>query len=68
VPASSCFALKAGPSAAAPRVPTGTYCFSAQGLITAITYPSGDTVRLTQASLGTPPATRFVPYATPTPV
>jgi hypothetical protein len=48
-------------------VQAGTYCFAATGVLTAVTYPSGNTARLTSVS-STAPATRFVPYASPAPL
>jgi hypothetical protein len=56
----------ASPSAAA--VPAGRYCFTADGLLAAATFPSGNTVRMTAAQVGAPPAAQFTPYAKPTPL
>jgi len=58
------------PSASSPAatVPAGRYCFTADGLLAGATYPSGNTVLLTNAQVGSPPAAQFTPYAKPTPL
>jgi hypothetical protein len=68
VPASTCFAVRPVASTPKPQALAATYCFSMRGLLTAVTYPSHDTVRLVDAALRTPPTSRFVPYASPTPI
>jgi hypothetical protein len=68
VPAATCFALRARAGTAKPRAPRGTYCFSASGALTAVTYPSGNTLRMVSLRLRTPPKARFRPYAHPTPL
>jgi len=56
------------PSASGSPVPAGRYCFTADGLLAAARYPSGNTVQLTSAQVGSPPAAQFTPYAKPTPL
>ena len=68
VPAASCFDVRPTASAPKPRALAATYCFSMRGLLTAVTYPSHNTVRLVTATLRPPPSSRFVPYASPTPI
>lgn len=68
VPAAKCFAVKPTASAPKPTVDAGTYCFSDNGLITAVSYPSGNTLALTSVTVAPPPPSKFVPYATPTPL
>lgn len=68
VPAGTCFAIKPLASAPSPRVDPGTYCFADVGVITSITYRSGNTVRLTRVSMRRPPSSTFVPYSSPTPL
>jgi hypothetical protein len=67
VPAAQCYAVKAGVLTPQPAVQQGTYCFSAGGAITSVTYPSGNTARMT-AMRATAPAAKFVPYAKPAPL
>jgi hypothetical protein len=67
LPAATCFALKAGLLTPAPAVQPGTYCFADTGVLTSVTYPSGNTAKLTQVSSDAP-AFRFKPYAKPAPL
>lgn len=68
IPAATCFAVRPTASAPTPTVNEGTYCLSGNGLITAVMYPSGNTLALTSVTVGPPDPSRFVPYATPTPL
>ena len=78
VPAAECFDVSpqvsssAGPESAGPesadRVPAGRYCFIADGLLAAASYPSGNTVHLTAFQAATPAPGQFTPYAKPTPL
>ena len=67
VPAATCFAVKAGLLTPQPAVQPGTYCFADTGVLTSVTYPSGNTAQLTLV-LPTAPAKRFKPYAKPAPL
>jgi hypothetical protein len=67
VPAATCFAIKAGLLTPQPAVQPGTYCFADTGVLTSVTYPSGNTARLTLV-LPTAPPKRFKPYAKPVPL
>lgn len=67
LPAATCFALKAGLLTPQPTVQPGTYCFAETGVLTSVTYPSGNTAQLTLV-LPTAPAKRFKPYAKPAPL
>ena len=64
----SCFRIRAMSSAPNPRVPTGVYCFAHTGVLTAIRFPTGSTVRLTNVRMSRPPASVFHPYSSPTPL
>lgn len=66
--APQCFAVTPRPTAAAPQVPQGTYCFAPDGILTAASYPSGNTIALTSAQVTTPAPGEFTPYAKPTPL
>lgn len=68
VPAATCWKVTPAAGVADAKVPAGTYCFSAAGLLTAATYPSGNTIRLVSAQTATPAPTQFSPYAKPTPL
>lgn len=70
VPSATCFDVtpRASASPAATQVPQGTYCLSTGGLLTAATYPSGNTIRMTDVQTATPDAAQFSPYASPTPL
>jgi len=63
-----CFRIRAAASAPSPRVPTGVYCFSGAGVLTAIRFPTGSTVRLLKVQMSRPPASVFRPYSSPTPL
>jgi len=67
VPAATCFAIKAGLLTPQPAVQPGTYCFAETGVLTSVTYPSGNTAQATLV-LPTAPAKRFKPYAKPAPL
>ncbi|MBV9097453.1 MAG: hypothetical protein JO079_05290 [Frankiaceae bacterium] len=67
IPAATCFAVKSGLLTPQPAVQAATYCFADNGVLTSVTYPSGNTARLFQL-LRTVPPKRFVPYATPRPL
>lgn len=67
VPAATCFGIKAGLLTPQPTVQPGTYCFADTGVLTSVTYPSGNTAQLTLV-LPTAPAKRFKPYAKPAPL
>ena len=64
----SCFRIRATSSAPKPRVPTGVYCFADAGVLTAIHFPTGSTVRLAWVRMSKPAATVFRPYSSPTPL
>ena len=67
LPAAKCFAVKAGLLTPQPAVQAGTYCFADSGVLVSVTYPSGNTAKLTQLSSVAPPY-RFKPYAKPAPL
>jgi hypothetical protein len=67
-PTTRCFAVTPKTTAAAPQVPKGTYCFSADGVLSAATYPSGNTITLQSQQAATPAPAQFSPYAKPTPL
>ena len=67
LPAATCFTIKAGLLTPQPAVQPGTYCFADTGVLTSVTYPSGNTAQLTLV-LPTAPAKRFKPYAKPAPL
>jgi hypothetical protein len=64
----SCFHIRAKASAPKPRVPTGVYCFADVGVLTAIRFPTGSTVRLVTVRMTRPPSVTFRPYSSPTPL
>jgi hypothetical protein len=64
----SCFRVRATATAPKPRVPTGIYCFADAGVLTAIRFPTGSTVRLTNVRMSRPGPTTFRPYSSPTPL
>jgi len=64
----TCFRIRATASAPSPRVPTGVYCFADVGVLTAIRFPTGSTVRLVKVRMSRPPASAFHPYSSPTPL
>ena len=68
VPAATCFALRPLAGAPKPRVEQATYCFSAAGVLTSITYPSGNVVRLRHVTMTAPARGAFAPYSSPTPL
>lgn len=69
VPASQCFEVQPRATGTpATAVPAGRYCFIAAGLLSAATYPSGNTVRMTGYQTATPAPDQFTPYAKPTPL
>jgi len=65
--ASACFAVRGG-SGGTPVVTQATYCFSSDGVLTTVRYPSGNSVELASVTLQQPPAASFRPYAHPTPI
>jgi hypothetical protein len=67
-PADHCFKVRATSAAPKPRVPPGIYCFSGAGVLTAIRFPTGSTVRVVSLRMKRPPAKTFRPYASPTPL
>jgi hypothetical protein len=64
----SCFRIRATSAAPKPRVPTGVYCFADAGVLTAISFPTGSTVRLVKVRMSRPPSSVFHPYSSPTPL
>jgi hypothetical protein len=64
----SCFRIHAESSAPKPQVPTGLYCFAPTGLLTAIRFPTGSSVRLVSMRMTAPPTSTFRPYSSPTPL
>ena len=64
----SCFRIRATSSAPKPRVPTGVYCFADSGVLTAIRFPTGSTVRLVSVRMRRPAPKAFTPYSSPTPL
>ncbi|HET6816712.1 MAG TPA: hypothetical protein VFH66_05740 [Mycobacteriales bacterium] len=64
----SCFSIRATSSAPKPQVTTGVYCFAPSGLLTAIRFPTGSTVRLVSSRMAPQPASVFRPYSSPTPI
>jgi hypothetical protein len=68
VPAAQCFDVAPRTGVTSATLPRGTYCFSGSGLMTAATYPSGNTIRLVSAQTTAPGPAQFSPYASPTPL
>jgi hypothetical protein len=66
--ASTCYRLQPSSAAPKPRVEKATYCFSTSGVLTSVTYPSGNLVRLQHLSMHRPTHSAFVPYSSPTPL
>src|SRR4051812_40815620 len=64
----SCFRVGATARAPKPRVPTGVYCFADVGVLTAIRFPTGSSVRLVDVRMHRPGPTTFRPYSSPTPL
>jgi len=64
----SCFRVRATATAPKPRVPAGIYCFADVGVLTAIRFPTGSTVRLVDVRMARPGPTTFRPYSSPTPL
>jgi len=64
----SCFAVRATKKAPDSHVAGGTYCFSEDGVLTVVSYPSGNTVRLQKVRTKLPEHKVFKPYAHPTPI
>jgi hypothetical protein len=64
----SCYRIRARSGAPKPRVPNGVYCFADVGVLTAIRFPTGSTVRLVKVRMSRPPASTFRPYSSPTPL
>jgi hypothetical protein len=52
----------------AKAVARATYCFTDRGILAAVTYPSGNTVRLQHLKSAAPRHQTFRPYSSPTPV
>ena len=61
----SCFAISPGLLSPAPQASKGTYCFAQAGLLTSVTFATGNTARLSSVVTGPPTASVFVPYAKP---
>jgi len=69
VPAGQCFDVQPRATGSpTTTVPAGRYCFISAGLLSAATYPSGNTVRMTGLDVAAPAASQFTPYAKPTPL
>jgi hypothetical protein len=66
-PAAACFAIRPGLLTPLPAVQKGTYCFADDGVLTSVTYPSGNTAHLTEVTPSAPPE-KFAPYASPAPL
>jgi hypothetical protein len=64
----SCFRVRATSTAPKRQVPTGVYCFADVGVLTAIRFPTGSTVRLLDVQMSRPGPTTFRPYSSPTPL
>jgi hypothetical protein len=64
----TCFSIRPDTDAARKAVERGDYCFTDKGVLAAVTYPSGNTVRLDEVAMRTPDAKAFKPYAHPTPL
>jgi hypothetical protein len=67
IPAATCFGVKAGGLTPVPVVQPGTYCFADTGVLTSVTYPSGNTARLLRVRT-VAPAVNFKPYVRPSPL
>lgn len=67
VPGATCFAVMTSSGASKDPL-AGTYCFSSVGVLTSITYPTGNTVQLQTLIAGAPAAGVFRPYSSPTPL
>ena len=63
----SCFAVKPD-TKSAKAVARATYCFTDNGVLAAVTYPSGNIVRLQHLNSAAPRHQTFRPYSSPTPV
>lgn len=66
-PAATCFDVKPGLLTPQPAVQPATYCFADTGVLTSVTYPSGNTAELVEYLPVAPPA-KFTPYAKPAPL
>jgi hypothetical protein len=67
-PAATCFAVRPTAAAKNAGADRATYCLSSGGIVTAVDYPSGSTVRLQSVQRHAPARTAFVPYSSPTPL
>jgi hypothetical protein len=63
-----CYAISPMSNAPKPRAERADYCFNTAGVLTSVTFPSGNVVRLRSLTMKTPPHSAFVPYASPTPL
>jgi hypothetical protein len=64
----NCFRVRPTSAATKPRVPTGVYCFADVGVLTAVRFPTGSSVRLVDVRMSRPGPTAFRPYSSPTPL
>jgi hypothetical protein len=68
VPASTCLAVAPALLSPQPQVKQGIYCFADAGLLTSVTYTTGNSARLTTVDLGPPTPRVFTPYVRPAPL
>jgi hypothetical protein len=67
-PDATCYSVRATAKSPKPRVAPAVYCFAATGVLTAVRYPSGNTVLLAQVRMRAPEPSSFRPYSSPTPL
>lgn len=65
VTGASCFAISPGLLSPTPQASKGTYCFAQSGLLTSVTFATGNTARVSSVVAGPPTPTVFLPYAKP---
>jgi hypothetical protein len=63
----TCFAI-ASHSKSSKALASATYCFNSNGILAAVTYPNGNSVRLQHLDNNAPPKQTYRPYSSPTPV
>jgi hypothetical protein len=69
VPAATCFDVKPEAGTPAPRVAAGTYCFTADGVISRLEYAATqNSAQLVTLHTSAPAASVYRPYSSPTPL
>ena len=62
------FAISPGLLSPTPQASKGTYCFAQAGLLTSVTFDTGNTARVSSVVTGPPTPSVFKPYAKPSPL